>query len=98
MWQEREGGGRKRGNVFGVRATARSHPDGDSRRVERPKDSRAPVETVISGVKRNEGEEEEEEQREEEILFELSDISYIMICTVETCCERKWRGTSRVRE
>lgn len=87
---------RKRGCVFSVRTTARSHPDGDSRRVERPKDSRAPVETVISGVKKNEG--EEEERREEEILFELSDISYIMICTMETCCERKWRGTSRVRE
>lgn len=57
------------------------------------------MEAVISGVKeKNEGEEEEEQQREEEILFELSDISYIMIRTMETCCEGKWRGTSGVRE
>lgn len=46
---DRSAGG---GGCFSVRATVRSHPDGDSRRVERPKDSRAPVETVISGVKK----------------------------------------------
>lgn len=46
------------------------------------------METVISGVKKEGGEEEEEEQ-EEEILFEPSDICYIMTDTMETCWERK---------
>lgn len=57
----------------------------------KPKDSRAPVETVISGVKR-EGGEERGERRRRRILFEPSDICYIMTCTMETCWERKWRG------
>lgn len=57
-----------------------------SQSAEWPKDSRAPVETVISGVKK---EGEEEEEREEEILFEPSDICYIMTGTMETCWERK---------
>lgn len=66
---------------------ARTHiSDRDSQSAERPKDSRAPVETVISGVKKKR---EEEEEQEEEILFELSDICYIMTCTMETCWEIK---------
>lgn len=66
-------------------ATVHTHLDRDSQSAERPKDSRAPVETVISGVKK----EGEEEEQEEEILFEPSDICYIMTCTMETCWERK---------
>lgn len=42
-------------------ATVHTHLDTDSQSAERPKDSRAPVETVISGVKR-EGEVVEEEE------------------------------------
>lgn len=57
----------------------------------KPKDSRAPVETVISGVKR-EGGEERGGGGGGRILFEPSDICYIMTCTMETCWERKWRG------
>lgn len=62
-----------------------THLDRDSQSAEWPKDSRAPVETVISGVKK----EGEEEEQEEEILFEPSDICYIMTGTMETCWERK---------
>lgn len=51
------------------------------------------METVISGVKR-EGE-EEEEGKEEEILFERSDICYIMTRTMNTVSERKLGQTRR---
>lgn len=74
-----------RGCLFNVCATVHTHVDRDPQSAERPKDSRAPVETVISGVKK----EGEEEEQEEEILFEPSDICYIMTCTMETCWERK---------
>lgn len=52
----------QRGCLFNVCPTVHTHLDTHSLSAERPKDSRAPMETVISGVKR-EGEGEERRRR-----------------------------------